>query len=154
MPVAVLPSQLQPTISLVGLHIRLPPLSLFVAATMVKTAAQIKSDQLIARRATLEQELRDVRMQLKEASLELAKERKEKAKEEKEKKAEKVKKGALKKTERLSLRICKTTGAMVGWSREGKTRYGPGYACWQCEHRARGKPGGHKHSCGKVPYAR
>ena len=121
---------------------------------MVKTASQLKSDALIARRAVLEQELRDVRMQLKEVSLEIARERKAKAKEEKEKKVEKVKKGALKKSERVSLRICTTTGGMVGWSRDGKTRYGPGYACWQCEHRARGGAGGHKHTCGKVPYAR
>ena len=121
---------------------------------MAPTATQIKSDMLIARRAKLEQELRDVRMQLKEVAVEMAKERKEKAKEEKAKKAEKVKKGMLKKTERRSLQICKTSGGMVGWSRDGKTRYGPGYACWQCEHRANGKLGGHKHSCGKVPYAR
>ena len=121
---------------------------------MVKAAAQLKSDALVARRAWLEQELSVVRIQLKEARVEMAKEMKEKAKEEKEKKAEKVKKGALKKTERVSLRICKTTGGMVGWSRDGKTRYGPGYACWQCEHRARGGAGGHKHTCGKVPYAR
>ena len=128
---------------------------------MVKTATQIKSDMLIARRAALEQELRDVRMELKEVAVEIAKERKEKAKEEKAKKAarvekvkEKVKKVMLKKTERFSLRICKVTGCMVGWSRDGKTRYGPGYVCWQCEHRANGKLGGHRHSCGKVPYAR
>ena len=121
---------------------------------MAKTAAQIKSDALIARRAALEQELRDIRTQLKEANLEMAKERKEKAKEEKAKKAEKVKKGMLKKTERRSLQICKVTGGMVGWSRDGKSRYGPGFACWQCDHRARGGAGGHKHTCGKVPYAR
>ena len=140
---------------------------------MARTPAQIRSDMLIARRAHLEQELRDVRMQLKECAVEMARERKAKArkemeakevkvakekgkveKEEKKEKAVKVKKGKLKKTERFSLRICKATGCMVGWSRDGKTRYGPGYECWQCEHRAKGKAGGHKHSCGKVPYAR
>ena len=65
---------------------------------MVMSAAQLRSDQLIARRATLEQELRDVRTQLKEANAELARERKEEAKKEKERKAERVKKGMLKKT--------------------------------------------------------
>ena len=121
---------------------------------MVKTAAQLKSDALVARRAWLEQELSVVRIQLKAVRVEMAKEMKEKAKEEKEKKVEKGKAKVVKKGERISLRICKKNGWMAGWSRDGQTRYGPGYACWQCEHRAKGKPGGHKHSCGKVPYAR
>ena len=86
--------------------------------------------------------------------MELARERKEEAKKEKEKKAAKVRKSMLKKPERCSLQLCKTTGGMVGWSRDGKTRFGPGFECWQCHHRARGGKGGHKHTCGKVPYAR
>ena len=128
---------------------------------MAPSALEIKSDMLIARRAKLECELRDVRMKLKEVAVDLARERRAQAKkerEEKEKKVaavkEKVKKSMLKKTERFSLRICKENRWMVGWSRDGKTRYGPGYVCWQCEHRANGKLGGHRHSCGKVPYAR
>ena len=122
---------------------------------MVKTLAELKSDALILRRAALEQDLRDVRTQLREVNLEMAKERKDKAKAATAK-AEQVKKakGMLKKTERRSLQICKATGGMVGWSRDAKTRYGPGFACWQCDHRARGGAGGHKHTCGKVPYAR
>ena len=43
---------------------------------------------------------------------------------------------------------------IIGWSKDGKVQYGPDHECWQCMHRARGGAGGHKHSCGKLPYVR
>jgi len=71
---------------------------------------------------------------------------------------------------RVKLHVCKKHGYMLGVSKDGKTEYGPGKACWQCQHRDNGGKGGHKHwqcqqrsaggeggykhSCGKVPYAR
>ena len=55
---------------------------------------------------------------------------------------------------REGLHKCEKTGGMVGLSKDGKIRYGPGHHCWQCMHRARKGKGGHKHTCGKKPYAR
>ena len=90
-------------------------------------------------------------MELKETAVTIMKERKVKDKVLVEAKA-KAAKAAVSKAERL--RVCTVTGGMVGWSRDGKTRFGPGHECWQCMHRARGGKGGHKHTCGKVPYTR
>ena len=117
------------------------------------TAAEKKQGQLLIRRASLEQQLRLVRMELKEQAIAIMRERKEKAKVAKEKVKVKTTAGtAVSKAERL--RLCTVTGGMVGWSRDGKTRFGPGHECWQRMHRARGGKGGHKHTCGKVPYTR
>ena len=115
------------------------------------------------KRAFHEQQLRQTRLELKEVALQIAKERK-KAKEQ-----EKVKaamggarsstalssvRGPVKTVQKVrGLYIDKVHKWMAGTSKAGIT-YGPGHVCWQCEHRANGKKGGHAHSCGKTLYAR
>ena len=106
---------------------------------------------LILKRASLEQALRIVRLELKEAAAEIIRERKAAAKKDR---LQKVAKRLIKGKVREDLHKCKKTGGMVGLSKDGKTRYGPGYECWQCMHRARDGKGGHKHTCKKIPYAR
>ena len=118
---------------------------------MAPTAAERKQEALILKRATLEQALRICRMELKDAAVEVMKERKAAAKAAVAKAAAKFM-GKSKVSE--GLHKCKKTGGMVGLSKDGKTRYGPGHHCWQCMHRARKGKGGHKHTCGKKPYAR
>ena len=118
---------------------------------MAPTAAERKQEALILKRATLEQALRICRMELKEAAAEVMKERKAAAKAEVAKKAAKF---MGKSKVREGLHKCEKTGGMVGLSKDGKIRYGPGHHCWQCMHRARKGKGGHKHTCGKKPYAR
>ena len=114
---------------------------------MALSAAQTQQALLVAQKARLEQELKVVRMKLQLAALKVLKEEKlkEKAKEQAVR--------ARKEGERPKMQVT-NTNHVVGWSKDGKTRFGWGYECWQCHHRARGGKGGHKHTCGKVAYAR
>ena len=114
---------------------------------MALSAAQKQQALLVAQKARLEQELKVVRMKLQLAALKVLKE--EKLKE----KAKEQAKRARKEGEHPKMQVTKDN-VVVGWSRDGKTRYGWGYECWQCQHRAGGGKGGHRHTCGKVPYAR
>ena len=118
---------------------------------MAPTAAERKQDMLILKRASLEQALRIVRLELKETAAEIIRERKSAAKKAIEQKAARF---LVKSKVREGLHKCEKTGGMVGLSKDGKIRYGPGHHCWQCMHRARKGKGGHKHTCGKKPYAR
>ena len=114
---------------------------------MALSAAQKQQALLVAQKARLEQELKVVRMKLQLAALKVLKEEKlkEKAKEQAVR--------ARKEGERPKMQVT-NTNHVVGWSKDGKTRFGWGYECWQCHHRANGGKGGHKHTCGKVQYAR
>ena len=114
---------------------------------MVLSTAQKKQAELVATKARLEQELKVVRLKLQLVATEILKEEKQKAKDQEQAKR------AKKEGERPKMKITKDN-VVVGWSKDGKTRYGFGYECWQCQHRAGGGKGGHKHTCGKVPYAR
>ena len=113
------------------------------------TATEKKEQQLLLRRATLEQQLRSCRMELKAVAVQLAKERKASV-------ATAVLKRPRSDSEQIDggLKVDPVSGGMCGWSKEDKCRYGPGFACWQCMHRARGGKCGHYHTCGKKPYAR
>ena len=115
---------------------------------MVLSAAEKEQAMLVAKKARLEQELKVCRMRLHIVAGKVMKE--EKLKE----KAKEQAKRAKKEGERPKMQVDQKTGGIVGWSRDGKIRFGPGFQCWQCHHRARGGKGGHKHTCAKVPYAR
>ena len=115
---------------------------------MAPSAAVREQAMLVAKKARLEQELKICRMQLHLAAQKVMKEKKEEAK------VKEQAKRARKEGERPKMQVDKKTGGIVGWSQDGKVRFGPGYECWQCMHRARGGKGGHKHTCDKVPYAR
>jgi len=115
---------------------------------MAPSALQKKQAALVARKAFLEQELKLVRMELQLVAVKVIKESKQAAKD-REQKARAKAEG-----KRPGLQKDPVSGGLVGWSQDGKVRFGPGHACWQCHHRARGGKGGHKHTCGKVRYAR
>ena len=114
---------------------------------MVLSTAQKKQAELVATKARLEQELKVVRMKLQLVASDILKEEKQKAK------AKEQAIRAKKEGERPKMKIT-ATNHVIGWSKDGKVRYGFGFECWQCQHRAGGGKGGHKHTCGKVPYAR
>ena len=111
------------------------------------SAAQKEQTVLVATKARLEQELKVVRLKLQLVATKILKEEKQKARDQEQAKR------AKKEGERPKMKVTKDN-VVVGWSRDGKTRYGWGYECWQCQHRAGGGRGGHRHTCGKVPYAR
>ena len=113
----------------------------------VLSKSQKQQAMLIAQKARLEQELKIVRLKLQLIAVTVLKEEKLKTK------AKEQAVRAKKEGERPKLQVTKSNH-MVGWSKDGKVRYGWGYECWQCQHRAGGGKGGHKHTCGKVPYAR
>ena len=115
---------------------------------MVLSAAVRKQNMLIEKKARLEQELKVCRMELHVIAGVVMKEKKG------EQKAKEQAHRARKEGERPRMQVDKKSGGIVGWSRDGKIRFGPGFQCWQCHHRLRGGKGGHKHTCGKAPYAR
>ena len=116
------------------------------------------------RKAWLEQELKKARLGLKECAITRVKEKK---KEKVMAQAEvggqkpplgaKMRAGLVCKTivkKPVGLHKCPVNKWMEGTNKAG-VRYGPGYKCWQCEHRfEKLKAGGHAHSCKKVMWAR
>ena len=79
---------------------------------------------LVAKKARLEQELKVVPMKLQIVAVKVLKDEKlkEKAKEQAAR--------ARKEGERPKMQVDKKTGGIVGWSRDGKIRFGPGFQCW------------------------